>query len=241
MLSPLSDEAIAQFRERAATTAHQAEELGVLVVGYEPAGADMATWLCGVEGMLFMAMDQPEVFSELMDVVHGWDKRNMEIMLDTPVDLILRRGYYEGATFWSPGLYRRFFAPPFREVTAMVHQSDRLMGYTMSVGVMPLLDVLAEVGYDVHYLLDPIQHGDRIDLGEVKSAFDQKIAVIGGLNEPITLEQGTREQIRQEVFDSVRILGAGGGLVLTPAEAIVARTPWESIETVLEAWREVRG
>ena len=240
LLNPLPDGAIAQFREQAAEVARQAEQLGVLLVGYEPAGADMATWLCGVEGMLFMAMDQPDVFSALLDVVHEWDKRNMEIMVDTPMDLVLRRGYYEGAIFWSPDLYRRFFAPPFRELTDTVHQCDRLMGYTMSVGVMPLLDMLVDIGYDVHYLLDPIQHGTRIELRNVKSTFDKQIAVIGGLNEPITLEQGTREQIRQEVFDAVRILGPGGGLALTPAEAIVARTPWESIETVIEAWREVR-
>jgi uroporphyrinogen-III decarboxylase len=240
LLHPLPDAAIARFREQAAAIARHADELGVLLVAYEPAGADVATWLCGVEGMVLMALDRPDVFGALLNVFHEWDKRNVEILLDTPVDLFLRRGYYEGAIFWSPDLYRQFFARPFREITDIVHQQDRLMGYTMSVGVMPLLDVFAEIGYDAHYLLDPIAGGSRIDLHRVKSSFDNQTAIIGGLNEPITLEQGTREQIRQEVFDAVRVLGPGGGLALTPAEAIVANTPWESIETLIEAWSEVR-
>jgi len=242
LLHPLPEEAIARFREEAATVARQARELGVLLVGYEPAGADVAAWLCGVEGMVLMAMDQPEAFQELLQVIHEWDKRNMEIMLDTPVELFLRRGYYEGTIFWSPRMYSDLFAPRIHEITDMVHQHGRLMGYTMSVGVAPLLDIFVDIGYDVLHLLDPIQHdGTRLDLGRVRTTFDRRIAIIGGLNEPITLEQGTPEQIRQEVFDAIRILGPGGGLVLSPAEAIMAGTPWKSIEILIEAWKQVRN
>ena len=240
LLWPASDEAIADFRQQTAVQARASDELGVLLVGYESAGADVVTWLCGAESMLFLAMDEPGLFNGLLEIIDAWDRRNVEIMLETPIDLLLRRGYYEGTTFWSPKLYRRFFAPLLRRVTDEVHRQGRLMGYTMSVGVMPLLEALADVGYDAHYLLDPIEHGERIDLGRVKTAFDGAIAVIGGLDEPVTLERGSRETIRQEVFNAVRTLGPGGGLVLTPAEAIVATTPWQSIETLIGAWREVR-
>ncbi|MCJ7736613.1 MAG: hypothetical protein MUQ10_04770 [Anaerolineae bacterium] len=240
LLCPPSDEAIARFQESVAVVAQQADELGVPLVGSGPSGTDSVTWLCGVEGMVFMALDQPDAFSELLDIVQRRDVRVTEILLDTPVDMIVRRGFYEGTTFWSPALYREHFAPRIKELTAMVHQGDRLMTYIMSVGFLPLLDTLVEIGYDAHYLLDPIAGGSHIDLRRVKSTFDKKIAVIGGLNEPVTLEQGTREQIRQEVFDAVQHLGPGGGLILCVAEAVMASTPWKSIETVIEAWREVR-
>jgi hypothetical protein len=177
---------------------------------------------------------------QLLDVIHRWDKRQIELLLDTPVDFIIRRGYYEGTIFWSPALYRQFFAPRIKELTDMVHQGGRLMGYTMSVGFMPLLDTFLEIGYDAHYLMDPIAGATRSDLRQVKSSLDKQIAIIGGLNEPITLERGRREEIRQEVLDAVRILGPGGGLALSPAEAIFASTPWESIQVLIEAWKEVR-
>jgi hypothetical protein len=38
----------------------------------------------------------------------------------------------------------------------------------------------------------------------------------------------------------VRLLGLNGGLALSPAEGIFLSTPWESIETLIEAWQEVR-
>ncbi len=240
LLYPLSGDALTGFYERAAGTARQAEQLDVLLVAHGSCGTDAAIWLCGAENLLWMAMDRPDMFNALLDIIHEWDKRNIEILLDTPVDMVMRRGYYEGTSFWSPGLFRTFFQHRMKEFVDMVHQADRFFGYTMSTGVVPLLDTLVEIGYDAHLLLDPLAQKQRIDLAKVKATLRGKTAIIGGLNAPITLEHGTREQIRQEVFDAVRILGPGGGLALTPAEAIFASTPWESIETVIEAWKEVR-
>ncbi len=240
LFHPLPDEAISRFREETEAFARQAARLGVLLVSCGAYGADMIQWLCGPEATVFMAMDRPEMFDALMDIIHEQDRRNTEILLDTPVDLVIRRGYYEGTTFWSPALYRRFFMPRIKGLVDVTHQTDRLMAYTMSVGCMPLLDTFAEMGYDAHYLLDPVPDGARIDLCAVKAAFKDKIAVVGGLNAPITLQRGTPEDIRQEVFDAVRTLGPGGGLALTPAESIYASTPWESIETLIAAWKEVR-
>jgi len=240
LIRPVPDEAISGFQERADVVARQARELGVLLVGGASDGADAASWLCGHEPLLFMAMDRPGLFEEMLDIIHVREKRNVELLLDTPVDLIMRRGYYEGTTFWSPGLYRRYFLPRIRELADLVHQGDRMMGYTMSVGWLPLLDAFVESGIDAQNLLDPIAGGQRIDLARVKSAFNKRVAVIGGLNEPITLHRGSARDIREELFRAVRDLGEGGGLALSVAEAIMPTTPWRSIETLIEAWKEVR-
>jgi uroporphyrinogen-III decarboxylase len=196
-------------------------------------------WLCGATGMILMAKERPTVFEALMEVIHSWDRRQTELLLDAGVDIVIRRGYYEGAIFWSPALFRRFFAPRIRELADLAHGAGRFLGYIMSVGYGPLLPDLAAIGYDAHYLLDPIWQGRHVDLSRVRRAFAGKTAVIGGLNEPVTLEFGSREDIRQEVFRAVEQLGPDG-LALTPAEGIMASTPWTAIETLIEAWREVR-
>jgi hypothetical protein len=240
LLYPLPVDAIARFNEEAAVVAGQAEQLGVLLEGQGSTGVDALIWLFGAEGMVFLAMDQPEMFNALLDIVHDWDKRNVEILLDTPVELVTRRGWYEGTAFWSPALFRRFFQPRFKELTDAVHQADRLMGYRNSTGFMPLLDAFVKIGYDAHFYIDPVMGGAGVDLCKVKSTFNNKIAVIGGVNSAVTLERGSRETIRQEVFEAVETLGPGGGLVLTPVDCISASTPWENIEILIEAWKEVR-
>jgi len=240
LLYRLPDDATTETRAALAHRAKQARELGVLHVGHGSSGTDAAVWLCGVTPLLEMALDRPGLFAALLEIIHAWDRRNTELLLDSPVDLVMRRGFYEGTSFWSPALFRRYFAPHIADLATLVHQGDRLLAYTMSVGVLPLLEDLAATGYDAHFLLDPIPNGTRIDLAAVKAVFHGKVAIIGGLNEPDTLEFGTHDDIVREVRDAVRLLGPDG-LALSPAEAIFASTPWESIETVLAAWREVCG
>lgn len=240
LMQPLDGPELDAYRSRIEALVKQAHDVGVMVFAQASIGTDGAIQLCGTNQVLDLALDRPDLFRALLDVIHEWDRRNVEVLLDTPVDLIMRRGYYEGTSFWSPALFREHFAPRLQELTDIAHQADRLMGYTMSVGVMPILDDLAKIGYDVHYLLDPIPDGRPIDLDRVKSVFNGKIAVIGGLNAPITLETGTPEDIRNEVHEAVRALAPGGGFGLSAAEAIFATTPWESIEQVIAAWKEVR-
>jgi len=241
LLWPPSDEAIASFREQAANVSRQAQELGVLVESVVSMGTDMATWLCGAEGMLYMALDKPTLFRALLDVIHERDKRLMEVVLDSPAELVIRRGWYEGAAFWSPSLFRQFFLPRIKELTAMAHQAGRLMGYIMSTGFMPMLDALVEADYDVHYYIDPVQGGPGADLRKVKQAFDRKVAVVGGLNSAVTLEQGGPEEIRRAVFAAIDILGPGGGFVLSPVDCIFGSTPWANVEVLIEAWKESRA
>ena len=240
LLYPMPDEARERFSEEAAAVAGQAAQLGVLLEAQGSSGVDAVTWLCGANNMIFLALDQPDMFNALLDIVHAWDKRNVDVLLDTPVDLVTRRGWYEGTAFWSPTLFRRFFQPRFKALTDSVHQAGKLMGYKNSTGFMPLLDAFVEVGYDAHFYIDPVMGGVGVDLRKVKSAFENKIAVIGGVNSPVTLERGSRNEIRQEVFDAVKTLGPGGGLVLTPVDCISANTPWENIKILIEAWKEVR-
>ena len=178
--------------------------------------------------------------SGLLDIVQEYDKRTTALLLDTPAEFITRRGWFEGTNFWSPALYRRFFQPRFTEWTDLVHQAGKLTGYSVSTGFMPLLDIFVEIGYDAHFHIDPVQGGIGVDLRKVKSVFDQKIAVIGGVNSAITLGSGTRQEIRQAVFDAVQILAAGGGLVITPVDCIFSKTPWENVEILIEAWEEIR-
>lgn len=237
----VSDDSAGKFRLQTEKLAREAHRLGVLLRSCVSAGTDAAMWLCGPESLLHMALDQPDLFDALLSVIHVREKRNTQVLLDTPVDLVMRRGYYEGTAFWSPSIYRRSFMPRFKELTDLAHQGGKLMGYTMSVGYMPLLEVFAEIGYDAHYLLDPVPSGgQRADLGKVKAVLDGKIAVIGALNEPVTLERGSPRDIREEVFAAVRVLGRGGGLALSPAEAVYNFTPRESLETLFEAWKQVR-
>ena len=85
-----------------------------------------------------------------------------------------------------------------------------MMGGKQSAGFVPLLGTFLAIGYDALHHIDPVQGGADVDVRTVRYALDGRIAVIGGLNAPVTLERGTRDEIRQQVFEAVKILGPGG-------------------------------
>lgn len=239
LLQPPEGAALEAFHEATAEMAQACDRLGILLAGWGPLGTDAAVWLCGVENLIYLAMDQPAVFAQLLDIIHEHDKRLIEILLDSPVDLIVRRGWYDHADFWSPALWGQYIAPRLRELTELVHQGGKLMGYVMSTAMGPLLGMLSEIGYDLHYFVDPVQ--GKADLREVKTTLGRRTALLGGMNSAVTLERGTDDEIRRAVYEAVEILGPGGGFILSPVDCLFPTTPWHSVEVVIEAWREVRA
>jgi len=183
-------------------------------------------------------MTQPDFFQELVDVMAAFDRRRTEVMLDVGgVDMVVQRGWYSSIEFWSPALFRRFVLPHLKEMVVMAHQTGARFAYTMTMGVLPLADLLLEAGVDFLYYVDPVQ--DKTDLAEVKARIAGRMAVAGGINSGVTLASASPDEIRQAVHTAVRTLGPGGGFILAPVDALFPDTPWASVEAMIQGWREV--
>ncbi len=235
---PTADQ-LAAYRDRMEMVRHFAHQQRVLVQGWSAFGMDAVIWLCGVEGALLAAMTEPEFFQELMDLVYTFDRRRTETMLEVGgVDMVVQRGWYGSTDFWSPQLFERFLLPHLQELVALTHQAGARFAYTMTMGVLPMADLLLAAGIDLLYFVDPVQ--DTADLKAVREKFEGRIAVAGGVNSAVTLGSGSHDEIRREVRNSVSCLGPGGGFILAPVDALFPDTPWASVERMIEAWREVR-
>jgi uroporphyrinogen decarboxylase len=68
-----------------------------------------------------------------------------------------------------------------------------------------------------------------------KRDFGDRLIFHGGGDNQYTLPFGSREEDRQEVQDTYRILGAGGGYILAPCHNIQSITPPENIVALYEA------
>lgn len=216
-----------------------AESRGVLVQGWSAYGMDGIVQLCGVEGAVIAAMTKPDFFQQLVDVMYAFDRMRTEMMLDVGgVDVVVQGGWYSGTSSFSPVLFERFVLPHLKDLVALAHQAGTLFAYVLTAGVLPMADLLLDSGIDLLYWVDPVQ--DNVDMAVVKRKFARRLAVAGGINGALTLGRGSREEIRQAVHSAVRTLGAGAGFILSPVDALFPDTPWESVEAMLDAWREVR-
>ena len=111
LLLPPNEEVIAHFRAASLANRELARERDLLRVYQWGVLADMAAWLCGLQELVFLTADQPTLVTELLHMIADWNLARMQVALDEGIDLWVRRGWYEGSDFWSPGMHRRFILP----------------------------------------------------------------------------------------------------------------------------------
>ncbi|MBN1402323.1 MAG: hypothetical protein JXA74_15895 [Anaerolineae bacterium] len=236
LLVPLTHEEERAFREDARQVKALARKHDLLVTGGWGVGADLLGWIMGLENMMLAPYDQPEFLQALLDLIGRWNRQRMEVTLREGVDLYIRRAWYESCAFWTPANYRRFLYPVLEEEVRLAHQYDTKFGYIISADAMPLLDDFVALGIDVLIGVDPREW----DLQATKAKLQGKICLWGGLNGPLTVEQGQQAEVRQAVRTALEILAPGGGFILSPVDNVrsEASSRWrENVHTLIDAWR----
>lgn len=242
LLQPPCEEELARFRQWADQARAFARSRGLLVSAGWGAVGDVACWLCGIEELIFMAVERSELLAALLEMIHEWNRERMAPMLEAGVDLFIRRGWYEGAHFWSPALYRRFILPGLREDAEMAHQAGARFGYIMTTGSMALLEMIMEAGVDVLIGVDPVQSADT-DMAEMKRRAAGRMALWGGVNGFLTVELGTEMEVRAAVREAMELLAPGGGFILSPVDNIRADSPavWRNVHALIDKWQRLRS
>lgn len=218
-------------------------------------GTDALMWLCGAEKQIFLAMDEPEAVAEILQIIAEWNLERIEIYLDEGIDLLIKRGWYETTDFWSPELYRRFMLPHLKKQVELSHQAGAKFGTIGTSGIMPLLDDYLESGLDVLIGIDPVlgkgtAPGEKgTDLRTIKEKVGHQICLWGGVNQYITVDTGTREDIEEAVEKAISILGPGGGFILGSVDGVInaesevvfdSRKRWNNVLIMIEAWKKHR-
>ena len=242
MLLPPSSEEIAAFRAEVERARAFCARHGVLLASGWGVGADMAAWLCGLQNLMLMVMDDPDFVMDLLDVIGAWNEQRMRVVLETGVDLYIRRGWYESAQFWSPRLYRRFLLPRLQHETALAHEYGVPFGYNMTTGLLPMMDSILETGIDVLLGLDPLQAGGD-PLQAARDRLGGRICLWGGVNGAITVEEGTPEDVRAAVHRALEIMRGANGFILSPVDNIteITRNTWRNVDVLIETWRQFRS
>jgi hypothetical protein len=240
LLTEPTAEDLREYREAWGQAKAFAQERGLLLTAGWGVGGDALAWLCGLTNAVMMAVDRPEFLDRVLDVISAWNRRRMEIILETGVDLFIRRGWYEGTSFWSPGLYHRFLLPRLKAEAKLAHDAGAKFGYIMTVGSNQFTDLLLESGADVILGVEDMQdHG--MDLQRLKAKTRGKVALWGGVNGFLTIEEGKEDDIRKATAAAMEALGPDG-FVLSPVDNIrdSSEKTWRKVLTFIEEWKRLR-
>jgi len=241
MLFPPKEEDILQFRQESIKARAFSQEQGILLSGGWGVGMDMANWLCGMQNLMVLAIDQPEFVDQLLEKIHVWNKQRMEVVLSAPVDLYIRRAWYEGCDFITPRFYKQSILPRLKAEVDLAHEHGVLFGYICSSGTKPMLDFYKEAGIDVLIGIDPIQ-GTHTDMPLMKAKMGDSTCLWGGVTAAITVERGTEQEVRSGVRNAIRTLGPGG-FILAPVDNLTVDEPitWQNIGIFIDEWKRTSG
>jgi hypothetical protein len=256
LFGPFKDSDIDKLREEAREAKKIADRFGLVLAGgwkgnvdptlqVDPGvmGCDAMAWLSGYEKIMELSILQPELIREYAAIIHAWNMKQLEIYLDvTAADILIRRAWYETTEFWTPKAYRTIIAPTLKKEAELVHQAGKKYAYIITSAFMPILDDILDTGIDILIGLDP-REGKGTDLQKVKEKFKAKKKCLwGGVSGALTVEQGSEEETEAAVLEALRILGAGGGLILSPVDNVREDTPnaWKNTAKFIDTWKKHR-
>ena len=88
-------------------------------------------------------------------------------------------------------------------------------------------------------ILCPVQAGS-MDAVKLKKVFGDRLGMWGTFSTQTLLPFGTPEQIRDKVWENMRVLGKGGGFVITPDQMVLPDVPWENLVAFFDAVRRFK-
>ncbi len=198
---------------------------------------EMAWHMVGLEKFMVDLVSGEEYTETLFDRVKEWTIAVGKKLVEMGVDGIWTGDDVGGQNgmLISPRMWRRLFKPRLAEIFQELKSVNPnvLMMYHSDGAVAPILDDLIEIGMDVFNPVQPNVPGH--DPQELKNQFGDRLSFWGAIDQQHLLPHGTPEEIRQDVAEKIRILGAGGGYLASPAHIIQSDTSPENVLAFIQA------
>jgi len=144
-------------------------------------------------------------------------------------------GSQQGLLFSKKQIHE-FLVPGMKRMMDLAHQAGSYVFFHSDGAVREIIPDMVSIGID---LLNPVQWRCRgMEREALKREFGDRLVFHGGVDNQYTLPFGTVDEVRLEVLDNLRILGAGGGYVLAPCHNIQVVGPPENVVAMYETGYE---
>jgi len=223
---------IASLRERAR---YLYEETPYVVCGRHPYFGvfELGCWMCGFDDFLYRLAGDPEFVMRFFEIILAYQQQVDEIyygaigrylhFTTSGDDFGMQTG-----PFMSVRMFDRLIQPFLARRIANIHRfTDAAFFHHTCGAVRPLIPALIKAGVDI---LNPLQpRAFEMEPERLKREFGDRLTFYGGVDTQQLLPFGTPEEVGAEVERLIKILGANGGYILSPAHVFQEDVPLENI------------
>lgn len=207
---------------------------------------EWGTFLRRMDNFLMDLLCEPDQVARMLDQLLERHLATLAKVCDSVGDIvdIIRFGDDLGMTsgpFMDVDTFRSLFKPRHKQLCDYVKTHSQMHTFIHSCGsISSLMPDLIEAGIEI---FNPVQTNARqMEPEFLKKEFGQDCTFWGGGVETVgTLNNGTPEQVREQVLERLEIMSAGGGFVFNTVHNILPDVPPQNILAMFDAVKEFNG
>jgi uroporphyrinogen-III decarboxylase len=233
---PPTGDSLAKWREDALFAKGEAEKRNVMLLVRRLYEGSAMVWLTDAQKTMCTYAENPDYICRFLDIIHRWQMKLLEMVLDVGVDIVTRFGYYDTPDFWGVKHFDQFLRPLMDEEGEACEQAVALLSQQQSMGLCAQREVYKKMKVHILRDVDPVQ--GREDLALLKRELGTTKTLMGGVNCDVFLVNASRAEVDAMVRSTLERLAPGGRFILHPIPGVYAGVPWEKVLWLIESWRE---
>jgi uroporphyrinogen decarboxylase len=199
-----------------------------------------SAYLSGLDNLLLWFIAEPELAHGLMDKVLEANIGMVRRAIRAGADIIMLGDDYAHnfAPMMSPAHFREFIFPRLKRMIDAIHEEGALCIKHTDGHLWPILEMIVDAGPDAVNPLEPVA---GMDVGEVKAAYGERVALVGNIDCGELLSHGTEEEVEEAVRTCIAAGAPGGGFMLSSSNSIHSSVRPENYLAMVRAGQKWGG
>ncbi|MBN2852458.1 MAG: hypothetical protein JXQ23_06945, partial [Clostridia bacterium] len=213
-----------------------AEKYGVLTRATIGQGLATPMFFMGAQNLVYYSVDYEQAFKELAVIEKEVVFKRISIAKDYGVDLLKRFGGYEMTNFFTPEQFDKFVLPYLAETITETKKYDLPIYYRVVTGMKPLLDKIADVGFDMVEGFEP-ELSDCSNR-DIHDAFYRKTCLWTGVSSPVCLGHTDDKKVRAAVKECMTLFN-DTPFILGVTNSIRNHWSFENTKAMMDEYRKL--
>lgn len=198
-----------------------------------------AGFLTGFDDVLKYIIAEPVFADRLLDLQTWYCLEIGKRYVDAGIEIIFLNedlGDTHGP-FMAPKMFRDRVKPYLKRLCDDLKKRGARVLLHCDGNLNPIMDDLIELGIDG---LHPLERKAKMDIGEIKSLYGDKICLIGNVDASVLLPLGSHEEITKQIKECIQTAAPGGGYIFASDHSIHPGIPESRAKFLFETAKKYR-